>query len=546
MPQVTIVGAGIAGLAAALRLVERGFDVIVLEQDGFLGGKLGAHTHDGAHKADYHEHSYHMYTNWYRNFWQIIHDVGIFDHFAPETRLAFLRPGRGNQPLMLTNVGTASSFWQNIFCGVEPPVDMLLYTYSIIDILATLSTHRHRGDTTSVSGLVASRPYATHRSIALHGETLAKAFAVPTDMASLNSYRNFLSYGFRHPDPMMWLLKGDTQQYLFEPLEKHLRNVVGENRASGGHAGIRIRTLTSVEKIHLKDGEVTGLEVAELRESPTIASSGRRGDNRRTTRLEPVSGDVILAIPPGALSRLVDLDVLRVAPELGNVRKLRSEPMATLNLYFKRKLADIPREITILLESKYKLSFLDNSQRWQQTASAGVTFLNVCASDFDVLAKYTSDGDYDAVKEALYRELSRYIEFHYDPVGKNDDIDRERSSLQSNVGEELFTNDVGTWKFRPETTCNIRNLFIAGDYCKTFIDVVTIEGAVVSGLMAAEAVRKRAGTGEPITILRPETYPDQALAALKMMGAPYAYAAKAWSVASNALRSSYDEMFPNG
>jgi uncharacterized protein with NAD-binding domain and iron-sulfur cluster len=546
MAQVTIVGAGIAGLSAALRLVERGFDVTVLEQDGFIGGKLGAHTHDGHYQTDYHEHSYHMYTNWYRNFWQIVREVGIFDHFTPETRLAHLRPGRGDKPLRLVNVGAAGSFWRNIFSGVEPPLDMLLYSYSLIDLLGTRSTHRHRQDTSTVHSLVATRSYATDRSVALHGETLAMAFAIPTYLASLNSYRNFLRYGFRHPDPMMWLLKGNTQQYLFEPIEKHLHDVAAENRARGGHAAIRIRTLTSVEKIQLRDGAVTALEIAELRQSPTITMSGRRRDNRKASRLEPISGDVILAIPPGALSRLVDLEVLRVASALGNVRKLRSEPMATLNLYFKRKLRDIPREITILLDSKYKLSFLDNSQRWQQAASDGATFLNVCASDFSVLAEYTSGPDYDAIREALYEELSRYIEFDYDPVGKNDDIDRQRSSLQSNVGEELFTNDVGTWEFRPETVCSIPNLFIAGDYCRTFIDVVTIEGAVVSGLMAAEAVRRRAGIGEPVTLLRPETYPDQALAALKMMGAPYAYATKVWAVAADALRSSYDEMFPNG
>jgi hypothetical protein len=546
MAQVTIVGAGIAGLSAALRLVERGFDVTLLEQDGFIGGKLGAHTHDGRYKADYHEHSYHMYTNWYRNFWQIIREIGILDHFVPETRLAHLRPGRGNKPMRLVNVGAAGSFWQNIFSGVEPPLDMLLYSYSLIDLLGTRSAHRHRGDRSTVYSLVATRPYATNRSIALHGETLAMAFAIPTDLASANSYKNFLRYGFRYPDPMMWLLKGNTQQYLFEPIEKHLHDVAAKNRTHGGHAALRIRTLTSVEKIHLRDGAVTALEIAELRESPTTAMSGRRRDNRKASRLESISGDVILAIPPGALSRLVDLDVLRAAPELGNVRKLRSEPIATLNLYFKRKLRDIPREITILLDSKYRLSFLDNSQRWQQAASDGVTFLNVCASDFSVLAGYTGGRDYDAIKEALYEELSHYIAFDHDPVGKKDDIDRERSSLQTNVGEELFTNDVGTWEFRPETACNISNLFIAGDYCRTFIDVVTIEGAVVSGLMAAEAVRRRAAIGEPITTLRPETYPDQALATLKMMGAPYAYVAKAWATASDALRSSYDEMFPNG
>lgn len=544
MPQVTIVGAGIAGLAAALRLVERGFDVTVLEQDDFLGGKLGAHTHEGRYSADYHEHSYHMYLNWYRNFWQIVEDVGIHHHFMPETGLAHLWPGRGNKPATLVNVGSASSFWQNVFCGLEPPLELFLYAYSLVDLLGTPLRDRHRSDQSSVFEFTNSRPYGGSRSMFLHSETLSMAFSCPTYLASLNSYRNFLSYGFRHPEPMMWLLKGNTQQCLFDPLEKHMQGVVRHNRARA--AGLRIRKLNRVEKIHLKGDIITGLDVAELTDSPTIAESRHLRQFRKNSRTEPVTGDVILAVPPKALSRLVDLDILEVAPSIGDVSKLRSEPMATFNVYFKRKLPNIPKEITILLDSKYKLSFLDQSQRWQQTPPPTATFLNVMASDFAILARYSEGGDYATIKEALCHELSRYLEFDYDPVSKNDDIDRDRSHVQTNVGEELFTNDVGTWQFRPETTCGIRNLFIAGDYCRTFIDVVTIEGAVVSGLMAAEAVRRRAAIGEPINIRKPDTYPDAALIALKMLGAPYAYAARAVSMALDVVQAGYREVFPNG
>jgi len=59
MPEVTIVGGGIAGLTSALRLLQRGFDVTLLEQDDFLGGMLRAALCDDSECHVRHEHSYH-------------------------------------------------------------------------------------------------------------------------------------------------------------------------------------------------------------------------------------------------------------------------------------------------------------------------------------------------------------------------------------------------------------------------------------------------------------------------------------------------------
>ena len=42
-PKVIIAGAGVAGLTAAHRLLQRGYDVTLIEADDFVGGKLGAH-----------------------------------------------------------------------------------------------------------------------------------------------------------------------------------------------------------------------------------------------------------------------------------------------------------------------------------------------------------------------------------------------------------------------------------------------------------------------------------------------------------------------
>jgi|RhiMethySRZTD1v2_1073278.scaffolds.fasta_scaffold00684_8 hypothetical protein len=546
MPQVTVIGAGIAGLAATLRLVERGFDVTLFEEDAFLGGKLGAHNHTD-HKADYHEHSFHMYLNWYHNFWQIVDELGIRAHFTAQPGMVYLKRDHyavdAHKPELI-NVGAIGSTWHNIFSGVQSPTDMFLYGYSLVDLLGSSVWPLRDLDRTSVFDFFESRPYLTDGAMALHGQTLAKAFASPTYLTDAQSYRQFIGYGFRQPDPMMWLLRGNTQQYLFDPLRRHL-----EKLAAARKTVLRIEKLQRVDKLKLERDEVgkhrkiTGLWVSTLLQSPTIDVGGEPEVDG--TRFEALSGDVILAVPPQALSRLLDAEMFTAAPELGYVRKLRSQPMASLDVYFKRKLQNVPTPITLCLDSPFGLTFLDTSQLWSE-GSSQATSLNVTMSDYRIFARYKSAEEIATIKEYLFSELRHYIEFRYDPAGKDDDIDRSRCHLQTNVGEELFTNEVGSWEFRPETTCQIPNLFIAGDYCKTPVDVVTIEGAVVSGLLAAEAVRKRAAVGDPIRIIAPDVYPEPALAALKLAGMPYAYAAKGWSMLYGAFQQGVRDIFPNG
>ncbi|MBV9755878.1 MAG: FAD-dependent oxidoreductase, partial [Alphaproteobacteria bacterium] len=124
-------------------------------------------------------------------------------------------------------------------------------------------------------------------------------------------------------------------------------------------------------------------------------------------------------------------------------------------------------------------------------------------------------------------ELRHYLRF--------DPADILRINIRKNLDEGLFINEVGSWDYRPGARTRIPNLFIAGDFCRTVIDVVTIEGAVVSGLNAAEAVRRKHGAGAPIRIVRPKTYPTAPLAALALAELPYAFAAKALSVACDVL-----------
>jgi zeta-carotene desaturase len=223
MPNVAIVGAGIAGLTAALRLAERGYKVTLFERDNFIGGKFRATEWDGGRQTAFHEHSYHMFLNWYHNFWQIAKEIGAEDQFTPLTKIKFLE--RGDFPNMkeLVNFGSPSTVLTNLLSGVLPVPHMFLYMYSVLDLLSTPMRDSFR-DLISVNGFASTKPYATEESVRMYDEYLAKTFAIASYESSAKTFRTFLQYGTFCPDPLYLALKGDCYNHFLRLFLKQLRH----------------------------------------------------------------------------------------------------------------------------------------------------------------------------------------------------------------------------------------------------------------------------------------------------------------------------------
>lgn len=135
------------------------------------------------------------------------------------------------------------------------------------------------------------------------------------------------------------------------------------------------------------------------------------------------------------------------------------------------------------------------------------TLLHVTVSDFHGLKAlpagdppwYTAGinlGKPASALDYILVELRRFL-----PFGGRD-IYPEKTRINTATGEALFANVVGSERHRPGTTGRVPNLFLAGNFCQTFVDIATVESAVVSGLLAAEEVRRRAGVGAPVRIVK--------------------------------------------
>jgi hypothetical protein len=512
---VTIIGAGIAGMSAALRLLEAGFDVTVIEKAGTVGGKFGAVNVNGT----YHEHAYHFLADWCVNFWEIASCIGLTRNkdFVRRDTIKFLRKKPANRRpdgqydfLELKHGGSQLQFWENVNSRVIPPEDMIAYAYSLLDLV----TEGDDGDPdeleflnrSSVNGFMRSRPYMTDLAAVLHQEALLKAFAVPSYETSVRSYRTFVRYFGR--DDGGWILKGDSHTKFWEPFLRTLNRYNPEK----GDPRFRLVLNTSLEDIETDKSADHAPYVTR------ISVRGPEGKSWLDTK------HLILAVPHQEVARLVGQNHLlrETLPDLLELRKLKARQMASLDLYFKKPLPGIPAEHVTLIDdtyfsdkkrtrwdrlandgdlaSVYGLSFVDNYQAWNVQKPPRETWLNVVSADFDELAGLPAE----VAREAIIDELAGYLHFH------RKDIDRSRSYFGLNAEAPLFMNTVGSWQFRPETRTGdpeyeewwvhtrVDNLYVAGDYCRSKIDLVCLEGAVTTGITAAQAVATRCGRGHEV------------------------------------------------
>lgn len=505
----------------------------------------------------YHEHCYHMFLGWYLNFWNLLSDVGVSrdDDFEYRDRLTHLFPGP--EPLLarmrsLERSGSMSTSVENLMSGTASVPDLFLWMYSSVDMMGQQYDRQRYLDYISVNGFMSSRWYATEDSAKFHEYLLVKAFAVPTYFSSAPGYRKFLEYTAADCGRMLYVLKGNTYDNMFAKIADHLTS--GED-AVDLQLGVRV-TKVSLLKAGAKAGRFAPIGLNYMDSDiyrrvdgdgvllhRKVAFDGEVIATESSDEEEPqASFDcVVLAVPPAALGKLLD-DIRDAVPGLGAVRVLQSGSTAALDLYLKVKLADLPREHVVCRESKYGLTFIDNSQLWHGDANMKcdgkeITCLNVAATDFYKLEGMSKR----AAMDAIIDDLRRYLDFDFD------EVDWSKTYLQMNQNEPLFLNEVGSERWRPATNTEVPNLFLAGDFCDNPIGVVCVEGAVVSGLLAARAVQAYVRDMpdvaldspmlKPIEILEPYAFPAVNAQLLKLALAPTAAVAKALSVAEDLVEA---------
>lgn len=521
-PRVTIVGGGLAGMTAALRLAERGCHVRLYEQKATLGGNLASRALTPGELLDVYPH---MYLGWYCNFWALMKDVGVDREarFEPFNTVKQLAPGEFPRFTELINGYTVRQMLANIFSGIGPPADMGVFGYAIIDLLAERENPTLKLDNMSMSGFLEARPYITDPALAAFETYITRVWGIPSYLISASDCRTYLEYCLAEAPPLSWLARGPAAAEVIAPFEAALRAAgveveLGVEATNVARRGDRASTIT-LRRTTLDPGSYTWEGTGE----------------QWTEAVE----ELVLAVPAPTLTGLVrgrtaGERIVEVEPRLAELARLSTQRVPILHVYFRSRIEGIPADPVGLYESTLNLAFTDISQAWQGTpAFAGRTVLAVSCSDPYALAGAhpTENG------HQMLRELAEYLNFDAgEEWGQSHAIDWVSTRFHENSDTQLTLDAIGTDSLRPAASCeNVVNLSFAGDFCQQDTGLTTIEAAVASGLEAVNSVIRRRDLGAEVEVLTPKRMPGYIYVCLRYALAPSALAAKGWSLGEGQL-----------
>jgi len=234
--------------------------------------------------------------------------------------------------------------------------------------------------------------------------------------------------------------------------------------------------------------------------SPGTRVTGIETDGDRVSGIAvdggpPIEADFyIAALPVEVMTQLLTDDLKRAAPSLANLGKLQTRWMNGIQFYLAQ---DVPvvNGHAIYLDSPWALTSISQRQFWtkvdfSQLGNGAVHgILSVDVSDWQapgvVYGKPAEECAAGQIEQEVWTQLKQHLNvsgattlddsnllsWFLDP-----DIEFPNPGAATNA-EPLLINTAGSLQYRPEAQVELKNLFLAADYVRTYTDIACMEAA---------------------------------------------------------------------
>ena len=443
-----VVGAGFAGLSAAVRLARRGARVLVLEARSRLGGR--ATTFQDRETGHLVDNGQHVLLGCYTETFSFLDDIGAADNISLQSQLAVTMIDRSGRKSRLECPTLPPPF--QLLAGV---LDWPALTWKDrLSVLRMRTPIRLARGELSGSGRIAASPGETVENwLIRNGQTarLREMLWEPLALAALNQPPS------RAAAPVFARVLGemfgrDARAAAIALPTKPLHAMYAEPARAyiEGHGGT-VRT-GAPATVRIEAGKLAGVSSA-------------------TDRWHPRT--VIAAIPWFAIGDLFEGELSSLGPLLERARAMISSPVVTVNLWFDRPLFAEPF-----------IGLPGRAMQWAFDKRPGFgnggAYLSLVSSGASPLLERSNAELIALAVEELLEAI---------PDGT-----RSSQLLRASVVREpraTFSLAPGQPQ-RPGTETPVRGLYLAGDWIATGLPA-TIESAVRSGHRAADAVSNQSG-----------------------------------------------------
>ena len=521
--QVAVLGGGMAGLAAAHELAERGFKVTVYERNA-LGGKARSidvpKTGGDGRMPLPGEHGFRFFPGFYHHVPDTMRRIpipgngkGVHDNLVDANETSSPRtegradatlfgvlpdPAAATTPEGLERVLIEELVKQQ---GVQPG-ETEFFVNRLMVFLTSCDERRFGQweNTTWWDYVRAEGKSEEYKKVIARGLTRSLVAAKET-IASTRTIGNMAEAFVMNimqrgndgaPDRV---LDAPTNEAWIDPWVELLRGL-----------GVRFVVGQEVDALEVKRGRITGARAV-----------GRDGRRRR------IDADwFVCAMPAERARKLWSKSVLALDESLKEMDELYVDWMNGIQFYLNRDVGLIRGHLTFV-DAPWALTALTQAQFWAERDfparygdGEAVDCLSVDVSDWDSPGILYGKPAKQCTRPQIMREVWAQLKAHLEDTGESvlpDDVMHSwfldpgirwsAKQGRNQNAEPLLVNTAGSWERRPTARTAIPNLFLAGDYVQTDIDLATMEGANESGRAAVNALLEASGsTAAPVQMFK--------------------------------------------